>query len=111
MAEEVVGEIEGVEVKVEMIDVMEEAVMIEEGVEEEREQGPEVEIGEEEAQVIEAWVEAGKKVVMTEGEEVGIDLKVEVEEQAEEVMKEVNPDQGHNLTRMNITAAIIDSYK
>ena len=54
MAEEVVGEIEGVEVEVEMIDVMEEAVMIEEGVEEEREQGPEVEIGEEEAQVIEA---------------------------------------------------------
>ena len=54
MAAEVVGEIEGVEVEVEMIDVMEEAVMIEEGVEEEREQGPEVEIGEEEAQVIEA---------------------------------------------------------
>lgn len=100
MAAEVVGEIEGVEVEVEMIDVMEEAVMIEEVVEEEREQGPEVEIGEEEAQVIEAWVEAGKKVVMTEGEEVGIDLKVEVEGQAEEGMKEASPDQGHNLTRM-----------
>jgi len=100
MAAEVVGEIEGVEVEVEMIDVMEEAVMIEEVVAEEREQGPEVEIGEEEAQVIEAWVEAGKKVGMTEGEEVGIDLKVEVEGQAEEVMKEASPDQGHNLTRM-----------
>ena len=98
MAAEVVGEIEGVEV--EMIDGMEEAVMIEEVVEEEREQGPEVEIGEEEAQVIEAWVEAGKKVVMTEGEEVGIDLKVGVEGQAEEGMKEASPDQGHNLTQM-----------
>ena len=54
MAAEVVGEIEGVEVEVEMIDVMEEAVMIEEVVAEEREQGPEVKIGEEEAQVIEA---------------------------------------------------------
>ena len=39
-------------------------------------------------------------MVMTEGEEVGIDLKVEVEGQAEEVMKEASPDQGHNLTRM-----------
>jgi len=82
---EVEEEIEGAEAV--MIAEMEVGVMIEEEVEEEIEQGPEVEIGKEEVPVIEAWVEAGREVVMTEGEEAEIDLRVEEEEEEAEVEK------------------------
>jgi len=98
---EVEEEIEGAEVV--MIAEMEVGVMIEGEGEEEIEQDPEVEIGKEEVPVIEAWVEAGREVVTTEGEEAETDLRVEeeeeeveVEKQAEEVAKEANPDQGHD---------------